>query len=670
MKRFLSLLLLFSLLLTGCRVPDDPIPTDPFPTEPEQTERSTEATEAPTRPPIQAPEPSDSDLVRVIDHIPGIRQSLAYATGENFTGASIYDFTDAYLRYGTVKKLQAVCRDLEEQGLGLLIWDGFRPVSAQARLWEICPDPNFVSHPVTGKRNHCRGNAIDLTLVDLDTGEPLSMPTGFDDFSAQADRDYADCGPEAAANALILQEAMERHGLIGYSKEWWHYTDETDYEVVEDFEPQTVSAWYAECNEFISLRTAPDTGAPVITTIPAGEALRLLAKTGDFAFVEYEGVQGFVLRSYIRPVGFGSGVPTDWVANCEEYISLRSSAGGTDTIGKIPAGDSLELLGWSGKYARVTWKGLEGYVFSSYITPADDDLLSLSVVEPTDCYTHAQMLADLKTLAERYPQAELDSIGASELGRDIPVLRIGDPDAPRQVLIQGSIHGREHMTAWLVTAMADYWLEHGVPEGVCYHIIPMTNPDGVTISQTGTLNDAQSDIYGRDLLHFNAGLDRREYARRWKANGLGVDINRNFPAGWELIDDRDAPSSEKYRGEAPFSTAEAAALRDYTLAHEFDVTISYHSQGSEIYYEYGDRQPVNDQSLSLARAVESVTGYPPMGSSGLDGAGYKDWVMNELGIPSLTIEVGCEDSPLHRRELDSIFARNVHVIPAIALWLD
>ena len=198
-----------------------------------------EPTEAPTEPPTEAPTqpPEDADLVRVADFIPGIREKLAYATEENFTGRKIYDFYNAYLRYGTVKKLAAVCEELAQQGLGILIWDGFRPVSAQAALWEVCPDPLYVSHPVTGTRTHCRGNAVDLTLCDLETGEALPMPTGFDVFTALADRDYSDCDPVAAENARLLETVMEKHGFKPFRAEWWHFTDTEDYPVDETFEP-------------------------------------------------------------------------------------------------------------------------------------------------------------------------------------------------------------------------------------------------------------------------------------------------------------------------------------------------------------------------------------------------------------------------------------------------
>jgi len=172
----------------------------------------------------------------VLDWIPEIRQELKYATPDNFTGQTIYPFSDAYLRYGTVKKLQAVSEELAAQGLALKIWDGFRPVSAQFTLWQVCPDPTYVANPQTGFSSHSRGNTLDVTLVYAD-GTELEMPTGFDDFSEKADRDYSECNTRAANNALLLQDVMEKHGFAGYFGEWWHYSDTQSYPVDETFEP-------------------------------------------------------------------------------------------------------------------------------------------------------------------------------------------------------------------------------------------------------------------------------------------------------------------------------------------------------------------------------------------------------------------------------------------------
>ena len=196
-------------------------------TEPAQPET------IPTQPAL--PESEDA-FVRVLDYIPTASQELRYATEDNFTGQVIYDFEDAYLRWGTVKKLQLVCRDLEELGLYMKIWDGFRPVSAQFTLWEVCPNPTYVANPNNGYSSHSRGNTIDLTLVDAE-GEEVEMPTAFDDFSSLADRNYTDCTELAANNAQLLEILMEKHGFSGYYGEWWHYSDTREYPVEHEFEP-------------------------------------------------------------------------------------------------------------------------------------------------------------------------------------------------------------------------------------------------------------------------------------------------------------------------------------------------------------------------------------------------------------------------------------------------
>ena len=181
-------------------------------------------------------EPEDDEYVLVNKYIPDIYVELMYATDNNFTGVRIYDFTDAYLRYGTVKKLANVQKELKEQGYSLKIWDAYRPFEAQQKLWEVYPDPNYVANPSNGMKKHNLGGTVDITMVAAD-GSVISMPTEFDDFSLKADRDYSDIeDEEAVKNVMILQNAMENNGFTGYQGEWWDYSDTVEYEAV-DFEP-------------------------------------------------------------------------------------------------------------------------------------------------------------------------------------------------------------------------------------------------------------------------------------------------------------------------------------------------------------------------------------------------------------------------------------------------
>ncbi len=205
------------------------IQTEPFSTE---TPCTLETVPVETTCPV--PPPTEDAFVLVADYIPDIVIDLKYATEDNFTGQVVYDFQDAYLRYGTVCKLMLVQEELRSLGYGLKLWDGFRPPKAQYALWEICPDPTYVSNPNNGFSNHSRGDTVDVTLVDHQ-GREVPMPTAFDDFSKLADRDYSDCPQQLAENAMLLEHVMEKHGFTGYAGEWWHFTDDDDYSVEMDF---------------------------------------------------------------------------------------------------------------------------------------------------------------------------------------------------------------------------------------------------------------------------------------------------------------------------------------------------------------------------------------------------------------------------------------------------
>lgn len=308
-KRFVYCLFI-CLLLAGCHREAPPFETTlSTAVQIPETSLATQATEetfpvvtVPIEiPTLPVPEPAEDSFVDICEFIPEIYVELKYASEDNFTGQVIYDFSTPYLRYGTVKKLIKVQEELGAMGLYLKIWDGFRPVSAQFTLWEVYPDPTYVANPTVGYSSHSRGNTVDLTVVD-ERGRELVMPTGFDDFTSLADRNYSDCGDEEAANAKLLQDIMEKHGFSAYFGEWWHYSDTQQYPVETCFDPGLISTWYADCMEFISLRQEPDIDAAVITRILANEEVTLLGYDRDFAMVDYCGQRGYVLKNYLAPI--------------------------------------------------------------------------------------------------------------------------------------------------------------------------------------------------------------------------------------------------------------------------------------------------------------------------------------------------------------------------------
>lgn len=234
--RRLFCLLAALVLLAGCssrKTEEEAVPSwdSLYVPEAPPKEESPEAAPEPPEPPEDP-----AEFVRVADYIPDILVDLRYAGTNNFTGQAVYDFSDAYLRYGTVEKLAAAQSALAEEGLGLKIWDAFRPAPAQFQLWEAFPDTRYVADPNRGFSAHSRGGTVDVTLVDQ-SGRDIPMPSDFDEFSSKANRDYNDAAREAAEYAQRLEEVMTAAGFSPYYQEWWHYSDTDRYEVDEKFQP-------------------------------------------------------------------------------------------------------------------------------------------------------------------------------------------------------------------------------------------------------------------------------------------------------------------------------------------------------------------------------------------------------------------------------------------------
>lgn len=578
-------------------------PTAELTAEP-TAELTAEPTAEPTVEPT--PEPAADDMVAAAEYVGGAVVDLRYATADNFTGSKIYDFSEAYLRCGTALKLAEAGRRLAGYGLSLVIWDAYRPFAAQEALWAACPDASYVADPNAGFSSHSRGCTVDVSLVAAD-GSPVEMPSGFDEFSALADRDYSDVSDAARANVELLESVMEECGFTGYAKEWWHFSDTDTYAPLVSMEGSDI--WLVECDEYLSLRSEPVAGSRVRARIPDGAEVEVIRFDGFFAKVLYGERVGWVLTKCLaRP-----GVP--------EYET------------------------------------------------------ELRTVEAAEEYSFAMLAADLAALDAEFEQLTVYTIGLSAEGRPLYSAVVGDLGAEKHVLVQAAMHGREYMTALLVTAQLEYMLRYTPEayEGVCFHIIPMINPDGVAIAQSddmSALNETVAAAFSFDRRRHYTADGPRNYLKTWKANANGVDLNRNFPDGWAELRSRAQASANSYRGAAALDQPESAALAAYTGAWPFAATVSYHSSGSMIYCFYGDREDANAASYSLALAIEAESGYAPVAdTSYLASGGYKDWALNTLGIPSVTVEIGTVESPLPLDQFDTVYRRNIGVLSAVAEWV-
>jgi zinc D-Ala-D-Ala dipeptidase len=180
----------------------------------------------------------EKELVDLQKFVPGLVMDIRYATTNNFTGTVIYNLAKAYARRPVAESLLKVQNELKAKGLGIKMFDGYRPYKATVKFYEVYKDTTYVASPYRGSR-HNRGCALDLTIVDLKTGKDLKMPTEYDSFKKEAWPSTPVADPEARENRAMLIDVMERNGFKVNGSEWWHFDFKgwKNFEVMDiDFE--------------------------------------------------------------------------------------------------------------------------------------------------------------------------------------------------------------------------------------------------------------------------------------------------------------------------------------------------------------------------------------------------------------------------------------------------
>ncbi len=165
--------------------------------------------------------PEIRDFIDIIEIDRSMILDIRYATSNNFTGKAMYPVSRCLLRRDAALLLVQAEQKLKKQGYRLIVYDGYRPLSVQKQFWAILPDERYVADPAKGSR-HNRGAAVDVSLADL-AGNPLPMPSDYDDFSTKAHRDYTGASPETLKNKTLLEAAMKEQGFDPFTTEWWHF---------------------------------------------------------------------------------------------------------------------------------------------------------------------------------------------------------------------------------------------------------------------------------------------------------------------------------------------------------------------------------------------------------------------------------------------------------------
>lgn len=277
-------------------------------------------------------------------------------------------------------------------------------------------------------------------------------------------------------------------------------------------------------------------------------------------------------------------------------------------------------------------------------------------------------------LAARYPFLAVSELGRSELGRPLWLLRLGAGEG--HAFFNAAHHANEWITVPLLLHFVEQLAEAAVRGGTLggfdaaallqsaeLAVAPCVDPDGVDLV-TGDLADGP--VYDA-AERIAAEFPDIPFPDGWKANILGVDLNLQYPAGWEnareikFAQGFTKPAPRDYVGPAPLAAPESRAVADFTRAFDPEITLSYHTQGEVIFWKYLDIEP--DGARALAERFAAVSGYAVEDTPYASGfAGYKDWFLQDYDRPGYTIEAGLGENPLPISDFASIYAKNLGIL--------
>ena len=414
---------------------------------------------------------------------------------------------------------------------------------------------------------------------------------------------------------------------------------------------------------------------------PQVELLQLGLTRAGFE-TETDGIFGLNTKNSVIAFQRSQDISSDGIAGIVTWNRLTPYLTGY-TVYTVRKGDSLykiaSLLGTSVFALKTANPNIDIYnlaIGSRLVVP-----FTYPIVPTTISFTSTVLELVMTGLKARYPFISVGSAGRSVTGKELYYLKIGN--GAREVFYNASHHGNEWITTPLLLSFAEEYAEacsvgssiFGIPASKLYttstlYIMPMVNPDGVDLV-TGELADSKFyDIAKRIAADYPA----IPFPDGWKANISGIDPNLQYPAGWENAREIKfsqgyvSPAPRDYVGSAPLEAPESLAVYNFTKQHDFALTISYHTQGEVIFWQYLDYTPENAYEIALK--FSELSGYavsqPAYESS---FAGYKDWFILEYDRPGYTIEAGIGISPLPISQFDKIRADNLGIITTALLSL-